>query len=137
LLLDQVRINSFLQKKNKKNATDKTINTEAENVSEEIVAKETEKARKQVTVLMEKNKLRQVKALVRKHDSFKPWGQEAQVKVCLYFHPCQCTELYNSSYFPSLFFSRLCDLIILTLVLLGRRTFDSAADGKCIYTTSS
>ncbi|CAH8257549.1 unnamed protein product [Arabidopsis lyrata] len=77
----EVRINSFLQKNNKKNATGKTINTEAVHVSEETVAKETEKARKRATVLMEKNKLREVKVLVRKHDSFKPWGQEAQVKV--------------------------------------------------------
>lgn len=77
-----------MQKNNKKNATGKTINTEAVHVSEETVAKETEKARKRATVLMEKKKLREVKVLVRKHDSFKPWGQEAQVKVCLYFHTC-------------------------------------------------
>lgn len=91
LLLDQARINSFLQKSKKnKNATDKTINdkSEAVHVSEEIVTKETEQVRKQVSVLMKKKKLREVKALVKKHDSFKPWGQESQVKVCLYFHTC-------------------------------------------------
>ncbi|XP_010511924.1 PREDICTED: DNA-directed RNA polymerase 1, mitochondrial-like [Camelina sativa] len=80
----EARIKSFMEKtKKKKNATDKTINDESEAVHEsgETVAKETERVKKQVSVLMKKKKLREVKALVKKHDSFKPWGQEAQVKV--------------------------------------------------------
>ncbi|XP_010470873.1 PREDICTED: DNA-directed RNA polymerase 1, mitochondrial [Camelina sativa] len=80
----EARINSFLEKtKKKKNATDKTINDESEavHVSEETVTKETERVKKQVSVLMKKKKLREVKALVKKHASFKQWGQEAQVKV--------------------------------------------------------
>lgn len=86
LLLDQARINSFLQKaKKKKNATDKTTNDESEAVyvSGETVTKETEKVRKKVSGLMKKKKVRQVRAILKEHDSFKPWGQEAQVKVCL------------------------------------------------------
>lgn len=85
-LLDQARINSFLQKtKKKRNATNKTNNEESEAVyvSGETVTKETENLRKQVDALMKKHKVRHVRRIVKAHDSFKSWGQEAQAKVCL------------------------------------------------------
>lgn len=67
-------------KKKKKNETDETVSDELES---ESVTKETEKVRKQVDTLMKKNNNRLVRYIVKKHDSFKSWGQEAQAKVCL------------------------------------------------------
>ncbi|KAL1218508.1 DNA-directed RNA polymerase 1 [Cardamine amara subsp. amara] len=77
----EARIYSFMQKtKKKKNATQEMVNNESEAVNE-TVTKEREKARKEASLLMKNNKVRQLKAVVKKNDSFKPWGQEAQVKV--------------------------------------------------------
>ncbi|KAF2321391.1 hypothetical protein GH714_040980 [Hevea brasiliensis] len=48
---------------------------------EEKLAKEQEKLRRKVTELMKKQKVHQVRGLVKEHDDSKPWGQEAHVKV--------------------------------------------------------
>ncbi|VVA94548.1 unnamed protein product [Arabis nemorensis] len=79
----EARINSFLQRTTKKrNAAQKT-NSEEPDVyaSGEAVTKELEMIRRQVDTLMKKKKVRQVRGVVKAHDSFKPWGQEAQAKV--------------------------------------------------------
>lgn len=84
-LLDQARINSFLQRTTKKkNAAHKTNDEEPKTVyvSGEAVTKEMEMIRRQVDTLMKKKKVRQVRGVLKAHYSFKPWGQEAQAKVC-------------------------------------------------------
>jgi len=48
------------------------------------------KLRKRVAGLMKKQKRRQAMGIVRGQDYWKPWGQEAQVKVC---DACTC-KLY-------------------------------------------
>lgn len=49
---------------------------------EEKSVKDQEKLRKKVTSLIKKQKLRQVRSIVKGHDDSKPWGQDAQAKVC-------------------------------------------------------
>ncbi|XP_010551348.1 PREDICTED: DNA-directed RNA polymerase 1, mitochondrial [Tarenaya hassleriana] len=80
----EAMINRFLEKtKRKKNATHKTISGESEPVYEAgpQVTKDQEKLRKKVSTLMKKQKVKQVRDIVKVHDHSKPWGQEAQVKV--------------------------------------------------------
>uniref|UniRef100_A0A1J3DCC0 DNA-directed RNA polymerase n=1 Tax=Noccaea caerulescens TaxID=107243 RepID=A0A1J3DCC0_NOCCA len=76
----EARIKSFMQTtKKKKNETNETVSDELES---ESVTKETEKVRKQVDTLIKKNtNARLVRYIVKKHDSFKSWGQETQAKV--------------------------------------------------------
>lgn len=45
------------------------------------VTNEQEKLRKKVTLLMKKQKLQQVRQIVKGQDNSKPWGQDAHVKV--------------------------------------------------------
>lgn len=45
------------------------------------IAKEQERLRKKVTDLMKKQKIRQVRNIVKKQDNSKPWGQDAHAKV--------------------------------------------------------
>nr|VDD63896.1 unnamed protein product [Brassica oleracea] len=76
----EARINSFMKKaKKKKNVVDDE--SEAVNASGEVETKETLKLKKQINTLLKKHKVRQVRGIVKAHDSFKSWGQEAQVKV--------------------------------------------------------
>ncbi|XP_024009885.1 DNA-directed RNA polymerase 1, mitochondrial [Eutrema salsugineum] len=80
----EARVISFMEKPQKKNnATPKTVNDESEAVdaSEETSTKETERLRKQLNKLMQKQKVRQIRGIVNTRDSFKSWGQEAQAKV--------------------------------------------------------
>lgn len=83
-ILEQVRIHRFLEKTKRKNAMNKKPEEETE-----PVAKAQDRLRKKVNDLMKKQKLRQVREIVKHHDDSKPWGQDAQVKVCAYF----CFEL--------------------------------------------
>ncbi|KAK6931395.1 DNA-directed RNA polymerase, N-terminal [Dillenia turbinata] len=71
----EVRIYRFLEKTKKKTPANKK---EGESVP---VEKEQEKLRKKVTTLMKKQKLQQVREIVKVQDDSKPWGQDAQVKV--------------------------------------------------------
>ncbi|KAG5532655.1 hypothetical protein RHGRI_027078 [Rhododendron griersonianum] len=72
----EARIYRFLERTKKKN-------TEIKNPEEESdsVVKDEQKLRKKVNVLMKKQKVKQVRAIVKEHDDVKPWGQDAQVKV--------------------------------------------------------
>ncbi|KAK6921852.1 DNA-directed RNA polymerase, phage-type [Dillenia turbinata] len=70
----EARIYRFLEKTKKTPANKK----EGESVP---VEKEQEKLRKKVTALMKKQKLQQVREIVKVQDDSKPWGQDAQVKV--------------------------------------------------------
>ncbi|CDY07360.1 BnaA07g24390D [Brassica napus] len=69
----EARISSFMQKGKRKN--------EAVDASGETGTKEAVKLKKQINTLLKKHKVRRVSGIVKAHDSFKPWGQEAQVKV--------------------------------------------------------
>lgn len=64
--------------KTKKNA----LNGSLEETAGDIM-KERERLRKKVKMLMKKQKLQQVRKIVKKQDEEKPWGQENLVKVCL------------------------------------------------------
>lgn len=83
--MDQARINRFLEKtKKKKNLTDDKSEDISEPLANELekVNKEKEKIRKKVTSLIKKQKLHQVRKIVKQQDNSKPWGQDAHVKVC-------------------------------------------------------
>ncbi|KAL3501558.1 hypothetical protein ACH5RR_036007 [Cinchona calisaya] len=72
----EVRIHRFLEKTKRKNAMNKNSEEETE---PEVKAQD--RLRKKVNVLMKKQKLHQVREIVKHHDESKPWGQDAQVKV--------------------------------------------------------
>lgn len=44
--------------------------------------KDPEKLRKKVAELIKKQKVKQVRGIVKEQDDLKPWSQEAHVKVC-------------------------------------------------------
>lgn len=75
-ILEQVRIHRFLEKAKRKHA----LNKNSEEGTEPEV-KEEERLRKKVNVLMKKNKLQQVRKIVKHHDDSMSWGQVAQAKV--------------------------------------------------------
>ncbi|XP_057961393.1 DNA-directed RNA polymerase 1B, mitochondrial-like isoform X2 [Malania oleifera] len=72
----EARIHKFLEKTKRKTAIK---NPEGE--SDNTVSKEQEKLRKKVSNLMKKQKVQQVRNIVKRQDDSKPWGQDAQVKV--------------------------------------------------------
>ncbi|KAL3654335.1 DNA-directed RNA polymerase 1, mitochondrial [Castilleja foliolosa] len=72
----EVRIHKFLEKCKRKNALNRTCGE-----GDEPEAKEQERLKKKVKILMKKQKLHQVQKIVRQQDDVKPWGQDAQVKV--------------------------------------------------------
>lgn len=80
---NQVRIHNFLEKTKKKNALNKDLDD-----GSDALTKQQEKLRKKVTILMKKQRLYQVRKIVKDHDDIKPWGQEAQVKVCSVIFCC-------------------------------------------------
>ncbi|XP_073003649.1 DNA-directed RNA polymerase 1, mitochondrial-like [Typha latifolia] len=73
----EVRIHRFLEKTRKKNNKDK----KNEDKEGDTVTEEQEFLRKKVTNLMKKQKLHQVRKIVKEQDDSKPWGQDAQAKV--------------------------------------------------------
>ncbi|GLT66444.1 hypothetical protein SLA2020_388090 [Shorea laevis] len=96
--------------KKKKSTTDKKAEgesdkntTEPEGESDPMIneqrklTKEQEHLRKKVTKLMKKQKVHQVRRIVKEQDDSKPWGQEAQVKVgCRLIHEIQkCSRRYG------------------------------------------
>jgi DNA-directed RNA polymerase len=67
---------------------EKAVEPEAEANAEATdpdIAKEQQRLRKKVTELMKKQKVRQVRHLVKKQDNARPWGQDAHAKVCFFF----------------------------------------------------
>ncbi|XP_066391233.1 DNA-directed RNA polymerase 1B, mitochondrial-like isoform X2 [Miscanthus floridulus] len=75
----EVRINRFLGKTRKK--SNKEMEKEEEAAGDTDIAKEQQRLRKKVTDLMKKQKLRQVRKIVKNQDNSRPWGQDAQAKV--------------------------------------------------------
>jgi hypothetical protein len=83
--VDQAKIHKFLEKtKKRKNLKDKISEGEsgAAIYEGEKLTKEQEKLRKKVTTLIKKQKVQQVRRIVKGHDDSRPWGQEEHVKVC-------------------------------------------------------
>ena len=93
----QARIHRFFEKSKKKRATDKKVEGESDKNTtdkksegecdpmtneQEKLTNEKEKLRKKVRNLLKKKKVVQVREIVKEQDDSKPWGQEAQVKVC-------------------------------------------------------
>ncbi|KAM6548275.1 hypothetical protein CsatB_019951 [Cannabis sativa] len=89
---NEVRIQKFFEKtkkkKKKKDANTKSDDKEpedepdAETIEKEIsINKDQQKLRKKITMLIKKQKVQQVKEIVKQQDDSKPWGQEAHVKV--------------------------------------------------------
>ncbi|KAL6594360.1 hypothetical protein ACP70R_048553 [Stipagrostis hirtigluma subsp. patula] len=76
----EVRIHRFLEKTKKKSNKEVDKDKEEEVVDSDI-AKEQQRLRKKVTDLMKKQKLRQVRKIVKNQDNSRPWGQDVQAKV--------------------------------------------------------
>lgn len=100
LATKQVRIHKFFEKTKKKNVNEKNTEAEADPVAEEQekLAKEQDKLRKKVTKLMKKQKLQQVRMIVKEQDDLKPWGQDAHVKVFVLNFLSKCCCLLAASY---------------------------------------
>ncbi|PUZ69829.1 hypothetical protein GQ55_2G147100 [Panicum hallii var. hallii] len=74
----EVRIHRFLEKTRKKSNKEKE---NEEEICDSDIAKEQQRLRKKVTDLMKKQKLRQVRKIVKNQDDSRPWGQDAHAKV--------------------------------------------------------
>ncbi|KAM7464420.1 hypothetical protein LguiA_032541 [Lonicera macranthoides] len=72
----EVRIHKFLEKTKKSKGSNKILDED-----DIPIMKEQEKLRKKVNFLMKKQKLHQVREIVKGQVDSKPWGQEGQVKV--------------------------------------------------------
>ncbi|URD77055.1 hypothetical protein MUK42_24879 [Musa troglodytarum] len=73
----EARIHRFLEKTRKKTSKDQA----SDEVEGRAVTKEEKFLRKKVTDLMKKQKVQQVRKIVREQDVSMPWGQDTQVKV--------------------------------------------------------
>ncbi|KAK4842452.1 hypothetical protein QYF36_021929 [Acer negundo] len=79
---NEARIHRFLEStKKKKNLTNEKLEGTDEKLEGASDPKEQEKLRKKVTNLIKKQKLQQVRGILKGRDDSKPWGQEAHVKV--------------------------------------------------------
>ncbi|KAG2633725.1 hypothetical protein PVAP13_2NG232700 [Panicum virgatum] len=74
----EVRIQRFLEKTRRKSNREKESEEE---ICDSNIAKEQQRLRKKVTDLMKKQKLRQVRKIVKNQDDSRPWGQDAHAKV--------------------------------------------------------
>ncbi|CAK7326431.1 unnamed protein product [Dovyalis caffra] len=78
----EARIHKFLEKtKKRKNVKDKVSEVESDAAIDEELTKDHDRLRKKVTTLMKKQKVQQVRQIVKHQDDSMPWGQEAHVKV--------------------------------------------------------
>lgn len=122
----QAKIRRFLEKSKKKPAT--------KNMDEDDAAKVQQRLAKKVTSLMKKQKVQQVREIVRGQDDAKPWGQDNQVKVCSssyrLFDEVEVLTLIMTT-FSIDFAAYLC------IIVSGWLQINSTTDGNCIYTTSS
>ncbi|XP_078171359.1 DNA-directed RNA polymerase 1B, mitochondrial-like [Carex rostrata] len=74
----EARIHRFLEKKAEKEEDVEVVKVKTTDLA---VRKEMERLRKKVNQLIKKQKIRQVRDIVKKHDESMPWGQENQLKV--------------------------------------------------------
>ncbi|KVI05303.1 DNA-directed RNA polymerase, helix hairpin domain-containing protein [Cynara cardunculus var. scolymus] len=75
----EARIHRFMEKSKRKTTLNESPDDDLEAVNNE---QQIQKLRKKVTLLVKKKKLQQVRHIVKQQDELKPWGQDAQVKVC-------------------------------------------------------
>ncbi|KAF8039182.1 hypothetical protein BT93_B1666 [Corymbia citriodora subsp. variegata] len=81
-LENEAMLQKFLEKTKKKSTKSKDPEGESDlQTSEGQPNEEQEKLRKRVSSLMKKQKVLQVRGLVKAQDESKPWGQENQVKI--------------------------------------------------------
>ena len=99
----------------------------------EKLSKEQEKLRKKVTTLIKKQKVQQVRRIVKGHDDSRPWGQEEHVKVCdISCCKCSCIRvsfflrIYYDAYLSQVG-SRLIQLMIETAYI--QPPIDQIGDG--------
>lgn len=88
--MDQARIYQFMNRE-KRTTTDKSSHVAPQvqgGEENEEMDKKKNRLRKRVAGLMKKQKKQQAMGIVRGQDEWRPWGQEAQVKVC---NTCTCT----------------------------------------------
>lgn len=125
--MDQVKIHRFF-KKTKKNTTDKKPGGESASVKneQEKQIKDQQKLRKKVTQLIKKQKVKQVRGIVKEQDDSKPWGQEAHVKVCD-FYSCKAEVHHLLVAVGSYWFLYYPDWM----------SIDAIVNGNSLYTTSS
>lgn len=69
-----------MEKSKRKASLNESPDDDSEAVNNE---QQLQKLRKKVTNLVKKKKLQQVRHIVKQQDQLKPWGQDAQVKVCI------------------------------------------------------
>ncbi|KAJ0900576.1 putative DNA-directed RNA polymerase [Helianthus annuus] len=74
----EARIHRFMEKSKRKTTLNESPDDDSETANNE---QQMQKLRKKVNVLVKKNKLQQVRHIVKQQDDLKPWGQDAQVKV--------------------------------------------------------
>ncbi|KAK4786271.1 hypothetical protein SAY86_002960 [Trapa natans] len=77
-------LHKFLEKTKKKSSKSNIIDQSDSQTTEEqsqIKDKEQEKLRKKVNQLVKKQKVKQVKGIVKAYDDSKPWGQDSHVKI--------------------------------------------------------
>lgn len=132
--MDQARIQSFFESTKKKNATDNHLEGDSEPVTNdpEKLIKEQEKLKKRVTSLIKKQKLKQVRGIVKGHVDLKPWGQDALVKVCdVCRHKCG-----SQSSLSLLFCCCNCWSVLIFVAFPGWLQVDSIVNGNSLYTTS-
>lgn len=75
--MDQVRIHRFLEKTKKKDTKKKTTEEE----QGDTVTKDQESLRTKVKTLLKKQKLRQVRLIVKGQDDSEPWGPDVHATV--------------------------------------------------------
>ncbi|XP_051122130.1 DNA-directed RNA polymerase 1B, mitochondrial-like [Andrographis paniculata] len=75
---NEARIHKFLENCKRKDALNRVTDTDK---GIDIEAKEQERLGKKVKALIKKQKLHQVRRIVKQQDHFKSWGQENQLKV--------------------------------------------------------
>lgn len=75
-MIDQARIHKFLEISKRKNSLNRSCDEEPD-----PEAKEQERLRKKVQLLVKKQKVHQVRRIVSRQDNLKSWGQDAQIKV--------------------------------------------------------
>ncbi|XP_076919074.1 DNA-directed RNA polymerase 1B, mitochondrial-like [Bidens hawaiensis] len=74
----EARIHRFMEKSKRKTTLNESPADDSEGVNSE---QQMQKLRKKVNVLVKKNKLQQVRHIVKQQDDLGSWGQDAQVKV--------------------------------------------------------
>ncbi|GJV43229.1 DNA-directed RNA polymerase 1, mitochondrial [Tanacetum coccineum] len=77
----EARIHRFMEKSKRKASLNESPVDDSEAAEAANAEQQMQKLRKKVNVLVKKQKLQQVRHIVKQQDDLQPWGQDAQVKV--------------------------------------------------------